>query len=184
MTLGSDPHNGASNKAAASGAAFSFRFVFEGMSDEAHLSAEQLGPRTASRFPGSHGDRRWSRRDPGASCPRSQEAVRLITLNKRSDFLAANSGKRAAFGGLVLLVRDRHDDDPQMRVGYTVTKKIGNAVVRNRVKRRFRELARDILPQNGITGADHVLIGRNSAVERDFDKLRNDLHRALAKVAQ
>lgn len=71
-----------------------------------------------------------------------------------------------------------------MRVGYTVTKKIGNAVVRNKVKRRFRELAREILPTEGIAGADHVLIGRNSAVDRDFDKLRTDLHRALAKVAQ
>jgi ribonuclease P protein component len=184
LTLAADPHNGASNKAAASGAAFSFRFVFEGMSDEAHLSAEQPGPRTASRFPGSHGNRRWPRSDPGAPRTRSQEAVRLITLNKRSDFLAANSGRRAAFGGLVLLVRDRQDENPQKRVGYTVTKKVGNAVIRNRVKRRFRELAREILTERGIAGADHVLIGRNSAVDRDFDKLRNDLNRALAKVAE
>ena len=184
MTLDPVPHNGASNKAAASGAAFSFRFVFEGMSDEAHLSAEQSGPRTASRFPGSHGNRRWPRSDPGAPRTRSQEAVGLITLNKRSDFLAANSGKRAAFGGLVLLVRDRQDANPQMRVGYTVTKKIGNAVVRNRVKRRFRELAREMLPARGRDGVDYVLIGRNSAVDRDFGKLRNDLDRALAKVSE
>ena len=184
MTLVGNAHNGPINKAAASGAAFSFRFVFEGMSDEAHLPAEQLGPRTASRFPGSHGNRRRSRRDPGTSCSRSQEAVGLITLNKRSDFLAANSGKRAASGGLVLLVRDRDDSDPQMRVGYTVTKKIGNAVTRNRMKRRFRELAHEILPKSGISGADHVLIGRNSAIDRDFDKLREDLTKALAKVAQ
>jgi ribonuclease P protein component len=154
------------------------------MSDEAHLPAEQLGSRTASRFPGSHGDRRWPCSDPGPSCPRPQEAVGLITLNKRSDFLAANSGKRAAFGGLVLLVRDRQDSTAQMRVGYTVTKKVGNAVIRNRVKRRFRELARELLPHAGIAGADHVLIGRNSAVERDFAKLRNDLTKALAKVAE
>lgn len=71
-----------------------------------------------------------------------------------------------------------------MRVGYTVTKKIGNAVTRNRMKRRFRELARSILPNAGIAGADHVLIGRNSAVDRDYEKLRNDLNRALAKVAE
>jgi ribonuclease P protein component len=154
------------------------------MSDEAHLPAEQLGSRTASRFPGSHGDRRWPCSDPGPSCPRPQEAVGLITLNKRSDFLAANSGKRAAFGGLVLLVRDRQDSTTQMRVGYTVTKKVGHAVIRNRVKRRFRELARELLPHAGIAGADHVLIGRNSAVERDFAKLRNDLTKALAKVAE
>ncbi len=71
-----------------------------------------------------------------------------------------------------------------MRVGYTVTKKVGNAVIRNRVKRRFRELARELLPHVGVAGADHVLIGRNSAVERDFDKLRSDLTKALAKVAE
>lgn len=183
MTLCGNPNNGASNKAAAYGAAFSFRFVFEGMSDEAHLSAEQPGPRTASRFPGSHGDRRRSRSDPRAPRTRSQEAVGLITLNKRSDFLAANAGKRAAFGGLVLLVRDRQDGNPQIRVGYTVTKKIGNAVTRNRMKRRFRELAREVLPLAGLSGSDHVMIGRNSAVDRDYDKLRTDLQRALAKVS-
>ncbi len=72
----------------------------------------------------------------------------------------------------------------QMRVGYTVTKKVGNAVIRNRVKRRFRELARELLPEAGVAGADHVIIGRNSAVERDFGKLRSDLAKALAKVAE
>ena len=83
-----------------------------------------------------------------------------------------------------MLVRDRQDSSTHMRVGYTVTKKVGNAVIRNRVKRRFRELARELLPQAGVAGADHVLIGRNSAVERDFSKLRNDLAKALAKVAE
>ena len=81
-------------------------------------------------------------------------------------------------------VRDRQDSTAQMRVGYTVTKKVGNAVIRNRVKRRFRELARELLPQAGVAGADHVIIGRNSAVERDFGKLRSDLAKALAKVAE
>jgi ribonuclease P protein component len=61
--------------------------------------------------------------------------------------------------GFVLLVRPRDDEDQTMRVGFTVTKKIGNAVVRNRMKRRFRALAREI-PPKGISGADHVLIGR------------------------
>ena len=83
-----------------------------------------------------------------------------------------------------MLVRDRQDSTAQIRVGYTVTKKVGNAVIRNRVKRRFRELARELLPEAGIAGADHVIIGRNSAVERDFAKLRSDLAKALAKVAE
>ena len=84
--------------------------------------------------------------------------------------------------GFVLLVRDRDDGDSAMRVGFTVTKKIGGAVVRNRMKRRFRSLARDLLPQHGIPGADHVLIGRAGGVERDYAALSAELVRALGKL--
>ena len=86
--------------------------------------------------------------------------------------------------GFVLLVRDRRDDNAAMRVGFTVTKKIGNAVVRNRMKRRLRALARELLPDDGVRGADHVLIGRAGGVERDFGLLRAELAKALAKVAR
>ena len=68
-----------------------------------------------------------------------------------------------------------------MRVGFTVTKKIGNAVVRNRMKRRFRALAREVVPTHGIEGADHVMVGRPAGVERDFAKLRQELVGALGK---
>ena len=81
-------------------------------------------------------------------------------------------------------MRPRGDDDPVIRLGITVTKKIGNAVVRNRMKRRFRALAREILPQAGIAGADHVLIGRAGGVERDFADLRAELLKALKRVAR
>ena len=84
--------------------------------------------------------------------------------------------------GFVLLVRPREDDDPTMRVGFTVTKKIGGAVVRNRMKRRLRALARDTLPEFGIAGADHVLIGRAGGIERDYACLAAELKRALNKV--
>jgi ribonuclease P protein component len=86
--------------------------------------------------------------------------------------------------GFVLLVRPRDDGDSAIRVGYTVTKKIGGAVVRNRMKRRFRALARELLPERGLSGADHVLIGRQGGIERDFDQLRSELVKALAKLAQ
>ena len=86
--------------------------------------------------------------------------------------------------GFVLQVRDRADADPAVRAGFTVTKKIGNAVVRNRMKRRFRSLARELLPTMGIIGADHVLIGRSGGIERDFETLRDELKRALAKAAK
>jgi len=85
--------------------------------------------------------------------------------------------------GFVLLVRPRDDDDSTMRVGFTLTKKIGNAVVRNRMKRRFRALAREILPDHGIAGADHVLIGREGGIERDYASLVSELQRALKKLA-
>ena len=84
--------------------------------------------------------------------------------------------------GFVLIVRARDDDDPTMRIGITVSKKVGNAVVRNRMKRRFRMLAREVLPEGGVPGADHVLIGRNSGIERPFADLRVELTKALAKV--
>lgn len=84
--------------------------------------------------------------------------------------------------GFVLLVRPRDDADPTMRIGITVSKKVGNAVVRNRMKRRFRALARDVLPDAGIAGADHVLIGRNGGIERPIADLRAELVKALARV--
>ncbi|HEX7876037.1 MAG TPA: ribonuclease P protein component [Sphingobium sp.] len=103
-------------------------------------------------------------------------------MRRRADFLAANRGRRAPMPGFVLLVRERGDGDPAMRIGITVTKKIGGAVIRNRMKRRFRVLARELLPEQGIAGADHVLIGRADGIERDFELLRVELEKALRKV--
>lgn len=103
-------------------------------------------------------------------------------IKKRSEFLAANRGKRYATPGFVLLVRDRQDDSPAIRLGITITKKVGNAVIRNRMRRRFRALARELLSDKGKAGADHILIGRDSGIERDFDALRADMAKALGKL--
>ena len=103
-------------------------------------------------------------------------------IKKRSDFLAANRGKRYATPGFVLLVRDRQDDNPAIRLGITITKKVGNAVIRNRMRRRFRALAQEMLADKGKAGADHILIGRDSGIERDFDALRADMVKALGKL--
>ena len=84
--------------------------------------------------------------------------------------------------GFVLLVRDRKDSNPAIRVGFTVTKKIGGAVVRNRMKRRFRALAREIVPAKGIAGADHVMIGRAKGIEREFGQMRSELTQALDRL--
>jgi ribonuclease P protein component len=152
------------------------------MSDEAHLPAEQSGPQAASRLPQQDGD---GRRPQGAERPprtRPQETQRLVTISKRADFVAANSGLRATTPAFVLLVRDRKDSDSTMRVGFTVTKKIGGAVVRNRMKRRFRALAREIVAAKGFAGADHVMIGRAKGIERDFSQLRSELAGALDRL--
>lgn len=156
----------------------------QGMSDEADFSAEQPGAGAPARLPRADGDGGRAQRAPRTPGSRPQEAVGLITLTKRRDFLAANSGKRAPMPAFVLLVKPRGDGDPAMRVGYTVTKKIGNAVVRNRIKRRFRALAREVLPVSGVAGADHILIGRSDGLTRDFATLRADLTKALAKIAR
>src|SRR6476619_6608252 len=152
------------------------------MSDEAHLPAEQPRPQAPARVPLPHGD---PGRPQGPERPpraRPQEAQRLATIKKRADFLAANAGKRASTPGFILLVRDRKDSDPSMRVGFTVTKKIGGAVVRNRMKRRFRALARELVPEQGFAGADHVMIGRAKGIEREFALLRSELYSALQNL--
>jgi len=104
-------------------------------------------------------------------------------IRKRADFLAANKGIRVGRPGFVLLVNRGAAPEGAMRYGITVTKKIGGAVVRNRMKRRFRELIRSALPEHGLAGADHVLIGREGGIERDFAKLREELLEALARAA-
>jgi len=91
---------------------------------------------------------------------------------------------RTTTPGFILLVRDRKDTESSMRVGFTVTKKIGGAVVRNRMKRRFRALAREIVPAKGFAGADHVIIGRAKGIERDFGLLRTELAQALDRLGK
>jgi len=106
----------------------------------------------------------------------------LSVLTKRADFLAANSGTRNARAGFVLLTRPNGGQG--IRFGITVTKKIGNAVVRNRMKRRFRELLRAALPTLGLPDHDHVLIGRAGGVERDFHLMAGELAQVLERARE
>lgn len=111
----------------------------------------------------------------GATSPAS-----LRVLKVRAQFLAMNRALRVPAGAFLLQARDRADGDPAIGVGFTCSKKVGNAVARNRAKRRLREVARLDLPGLGRPGWDYVLIGRaGTTAARDFAALRKDLRRAI-----
>jgi ribonuclease P protein component len=105
-------------------------------------------------------------------------------LKKRAEFLAvAGKGAKAPMPGLVMQLMPRADDGP-FRVGFTVTKKVGNAVVRNRTKRRLREAVRLGLDAEAYRGFDMVVIGRDKTADRPFVDLMSDVRRAAAKARQ
>jgi len=103
-------------------------------------------------------------------------------LRRRAEFLrVASGGRKAVQPGLVLQARLR-EDSAAAGVGFTVTKKVGNAVTRNRARRRLREAARIVLRERPVTGVDLVLIGRDGTGTRPFAALLEDLRRALART--
>ena len=103
-------------------------------------------------------------------------------LKRRAEFLrVASRGRKAAVHGLVLQALTRPDEGPA-RIGFTVTKKVGNAVIRNRTRRRLKEAARLLLQQRPVKGADLVVIGRDATRARPFLDLIDDLSRALTKA--
>ena len=121
----------------------------------------------------------------------------LHTLRIRREFLAVAKGDKQVRRGLVLQARQRDvnsktdldavsdpgsDADTVIRFGLTATKKIGNAVIRNRPRRRLRALAHEILSAHGQPGYDYVLIGRAATKHRTWDGLRTDLRLALKKL--
>ena len=102
-------------------------------------------------------------------------------LKQRADFLAAAAGTKAPAGAFVLQARERHDGAPS-RFGFTVSKKVGNAVERNRVRRRLREVVRLSAALPAQAGHDYVLIGRRTALELPFERMIADFAGALKRV--
>lgn len=118
-----------------------------------------------------------------SSCPDTAKQIgSALILQERADFLRVAQGLRQGTAGFLLQARDRGDGD-MPRVGFTCSKKLGNAVARNRAKRRLREIARLVLPEGAQPGWDYVLVGRPEATAtRDFAALTEDLRHALRRV--
>ncbi|AJE45412.1 ribonuclease P protein component [Celeribacter indicus] len=132
----------------------------------------------------AHADARGSQ-SAVLSCPDAARKRSLETLRKRADFLRAARARRQGTAGFLLQGRKRGPEEPAqgIRVGYTCSKKVGNAVRRNHAKRRLREAARLVLPGLGRDGWDYVLIGKkHDTAARPFTLLLEDLRYALRKV--
>lgn len=99
-------------------------------------------------------------------------------LRKRAEFLAVRGGEKRRGRLFLLELRDRGDQKPA-RVGFTVTKKCGNAVRRNRIKRRLREAVRLHAADNLVTGVDYVFVGRSDILDASFDALGTEMVRRV-----
>ena len=133
-------------------------------------------------MPASTDPRVAGKPDVGKTLAGRPDAGKPGRLRRRAEFLlVASAGKKAAVGGVVVQALPRADDLPA-RLGFTVTKKVGNAVIRNRTRRRLKEAARLLLERRPVSGFDLVLIGRDSTRERDFIALQGDIRRALERT--
>lgn len=104
-------------------------------------------------------------------------------LRKRADYLALRQGARAHAPSFLMVSRRRDDGAGTVRVGLTVTKKIGKAVMRNRIRRRLRAAAREIFPRFAEPGRDYVLIARAAAYDRPWGDLLDDVKQALLRLS-
>jgi ribonuclease P protein component len=112
----------------------------------------------------------------------------ITTLKRRADFLAAaSSGFKFVKPALIVQARRRKEGElspSPIRIGLTATRKLGNAVTRNRVKRRLRSAAAQIIPQLGLAGCDYVFIGREDACRGTFADLIRDMKHALKRLSE
>ena len=111
------------------------------------------------------------------------DPFKIERLTSRPQFLAAAKGVSEARGAVVVQRLDRQDGIETVRLGFTATRKVGNAVIRNRAKRRLREAARAMAPLLAVPGSDYVLIARMGTADRPWDRLLDDVKSALTRLA-
>ena len=111
------------------------------------------------------------------------ETLQIKRLLRRPQFLAAAKGVSEARGAVVIQRLDRGDGSAHIGLGFTATRKVGGAVVRNRAKRRLRQAARLMIAQHGRPGSDYVFIARMGTADRPWDRLLDDVKSTLTKLA-
>ena len=111
------------------------------------------------------------------------ELFKIERMTSRPQFLAAAKGVSEARGAVVVQRLDRQDGDPVVRLGFTATRKVGGAVIRNRAKRRLREAARALAPVLAAPGSDYVFVARAGTADRPWDRLLDDVKSALTRLA-
>jgi ribonuclease P protein component len=158
---------------------------------EADLSTEQIGAQTPTRFPRPHGNHGRPQGGGDTARARSQTIERLTPaagrrvpmerLRRRADFLAAAGGRKIATAAFVLQALVRADNGP-IRVGFTVSKKVGTAVERNRVRRRLKDVVKRSAAQAPRSGHDYVLIGRRAALKLPFERMIEEFKTALRRL--
>ena len=134
-------------------------------------AVKRINPSTASRSPSPKGEEQMS--DP----------FKIERLTSRPQFLAAAKGVSEARGAVVVQRLDRQDGTATVGLGFTATRKVGNAVIRNRAKRRLREAARATVPLLAVPGSDYVFIARMGTADRPWDRLLDDVKSALTRLA-
>jgi ribonuclease P protein component len=158
---------------------------------EADLSTEQIGAQTPTRFPRPHGNHGRPQGGRGPARARSQATERLTPvarrrvpmerMRRRADFLATAGGRKVATAAFVLQALGRADNGP-IRVGFTVSKKVGTAVERNRVRRRLKDVVKRWAAGRLQSGHDYVLIGRRAALKLPFARMVEEFKTALRRL--
>jgi ribonuclease P protein component len=152
--------------------------------DQTHVPAEQSRAQAPARLPFADGDeeRPQGALPPAFSRPQAAVRVSISRLKTRQSFLDARKGRKAA-RPLVVIEARRRDDNEAVRAGFTATKRIGNAVARNRAKRRLRAAAEALLGDLAAPGCDYVFIARQATGEAPWERLLDDVRSALLRLA-